>query len=59
MKQDIWWLRAATLDEPLEAVATVLDREERDGRRSVLIETVVSQGDVRVMSIQAKLGWPT
>jgi hypothetical protein len=52
------WLRPARLDTELVAIATVTDRVERDGRRSVLVVTTVSQDGCEVARILSKLGWP-
>ncbi|MCW3003135.1 MAG: hypothetical protein JWQ20_2433 [Conexibacter sp.] len=58
LRQSIRWLAPALLDEPIEAVATVRTREERDGRRRVVIDTDARQSATTVCEIEMSLGWP-
>ncbi len=59
LRQSIRWLVPAVLDQPMEATATVGDREERQGRRRVAIGIVVRQSSVTVCEIETSLGWPS
>jgi acyl dehydratase len=57
--QSFRWLRPAALGTPLSATASVADRRESNGRRSVVFETAVEQEGSLVATVQIVAGWPT
>jgi len=56
---DVRWLAPARAGEDVVATAVVRQRQEKDGKRSVIIRTTAIQGEQTVAEITSRLGWPT